>query len=609
MRARQWIAALAASSVLEWGGAAQAQGADLSEFERDTVAAALEASRGELEPEPEGKRIESIEVVTLEVLDERDPVPDFLNVFHSTTLPEVIRRELLFERSGRYRQRQIDESARNLRSLPQFSLVLVVPVRGSHPDSVRVLVITKDVWSLRLASYIEASNDGLVTLWVQPSETNLAGTHSAVSLLFTLYPDTYSLGGGLAIPRLAGSRIRSSASANVIQNRHSGKTEGSFGRLVHGQPLYSFDARWAWGVFMSWRSDIDRSYVGTELRTYDAAATPLVDDRIPLRYRREVWLGEYELVRSYGGRTKYDVSFGVEAKYQEYEPDDLSTYDSAAAAEYVAEEVPLSDTRVGPFVQLRIRGSDFLRTRNLDTLALQEDYRVGPEATFRVYPASGSVASSRDVLGIFAAGSYTVGLEDGLARAIVGSTTELAESDRTDALFEAAAHLVTPRLPFGRLIYGARAAYRYRDYYNRRFELGGGGRLRGYAVNEFRGKDLLVSNLELRTPSLGLWSGQLGGVLFYDVGDAFNGFDRLRPKQGAGFGIRVLIPQIDRIAFRMDWGFPFDEEHDTLPGAWFFSFGQAAPLPAIRRSGAADTLPSWLRGSAISPYSWAGESH
>ncbi len=609
MRARRWIEALAATTVLQWGGAVHAQGADLSEFERETMVAALEASQGELDPEPEGKQIESIEVITLEVLDERDPVPDFVNALHSTTLPKVIRRELLFERNGRYRQRKIDESARNLRSLPQFSLVLIVPARGSRPDSVRVLVITRDVWSLRLASYIEASNDGLVTLWLQPSETNVAGTHSAVSLLFTLYPDTYSLGGGLAVPRLAGSRIRSSVSGNVIQNRHTGRTEGSFGRLVHGQPLYSLDARWAWGVFMSWRSDIDRSYVGTELRTYDAAATPEIDDRIPLQYGRDVWLGEYELVRSYGHRIKYDVSFGVEAKYQEYDPGDLSAYDPAAAAQFVTEEVPLTDTRVGPFVQLRIHGSDFLRTRNLDTLALQEDYRTGPDATLRVYPASGAVVSSRDVLGIFAAGSYTVGLGDGLARTILATTTELSESDRTDALFEGAAHLVTPRLPFGRLIYGARVAHRYRDYYNRRFELGGGGRLRGYAVNEFRGKDVLVSNLELRTPSLGLWSGQLGGALFYDVGDAFDGFERLRPKHGAGFGVRVLIPQIDRIAFRMDWGFPLDAEHDPLPGAWFFTFGQAAPLPAIRRSGAADPMPSWLRESAISPYSWAGEAH
>jgi len=602
MLAGRWITALAASLVLARGGWARAQGADLSEFERETVAAALEASHGELDPQPEGKQIESIEVVTLEVLDERDPVPDLLNALHSTTLPEVIRRELLFERHEPYRQSQIDESARNLRSLPQLSLVLIVPVRGSRPDSVRVLVVTRDVWSLRLASYVEASNDGLVTLWLQPSETNLAGTHSAVSLLFTLYPDTYSLGAGLAVPRVAGSRVRSSVSANVIQNRHSGRTEGSFGRLVHGQPLYSLDARWAWGVFMSWRSDIDRSYVGTELRTYDAT-------EIPLQYRREVWLGEYELVRSYGHRVKFDLSFGVEAKVQEYDPGDLSAYDSAAAAQFVADEVPVSDTRVGPFVQLRIRGSDFLRTRNLDTLALQEDYRTGPDATLRVYPASGAVASSRDVLGIFAAGSYTVGLGDGMARAIVASTTEFAESHRNDALFEGAAHLVTPRLPFGRFIYGARVAHRYRDYYNRRFELGGGGRLRGYAVNEFRGKDVLVSNLELRTPSLGLWSGQVGGALFYDVGDAFDGFDNLWPKHGAGFGVRVLIPQIDRIAFRMDWGFPLDRDHDTLPGAWFFTFGQAAPVPAIRRSGAADPMPSWLRESAISPYSWAGEAH
>ena len=176
-------------------------------------------------------------------------------------------------------------------------------------------------------------------------------------------------------------------------------------------------------------------------------------------------------------------------------------------------------------------------------------------------------------------------------------------------LFEGVAHLVTPRLGFGRLVYDTRAAHRYRDYHHQRFVLGGDSRLRGYSATEFRGKDLLVSNLELRTAAVELLSAQLGGALFYDVGDAFNGLEQLRLKQGAGFGVRVLFPQLDRIALRVDWGFPLSEERDSWPGSIFATFGQAVPVRAIRRTGAADLLPSRAgRGSAVSHRSWAGES-
>ena len=43
----------------------------------------------------------------------------------------------------------LDESVRALRSFQQISLVLVVALVGSSSDKVRLLVVTKDVWSLR----------------------------------------------------------------------------------------------------------------------------------------------------------------------------------------------------------------------------------------------------------------------------------------------------------------------------------------------------------------------------------------------------------------------------------------------------------------------------
>jgi hypothetical protein len=42
-----------------------------------------------------------------------------------------------------------------------------------------------------------------------------------------------------------------------------------------------------------------------------------------------------------------------------------------------------------------------------------------------------------------------------------------------------------------------------------------------------------------------------------------------------------LFPEFDRIVFRADWGFPLSPGYATFPGAFFVSFAQAFPMPAV----------------------------
>src|SRR6185503_10552804 len=120
--------------------------------------------------DPAGKVIERVDVVVLDVFDEHDPIPDFFNVFHTMSRQGVIRHELLFSEGQRYDSARVDESARNLRLLAaQLGLVIVVPIAGSAPDRVRVLVIVRDIWSLRLNTSFTATEGGLQTLTLQPT--------------------------------------------------------------------------------------------------------------------------------------------------------------------------------------------------------------------------------------------------------------------------------------------------------------------------------------------------------------------------------------------------------------------------------------------------------
>ena len=544
-----------------------------SALERSVIEQNL-AQRGlTLESAPEGKEIEQVQIVSLDVFDERDPVPDFVNVLHATTREHVIRRELLFRAGEPYRALFAHETARNLRGLQQLSIVLIVPVQGTRPGRVRVLVITKDVWSLRLNWALELSNSNVTYLVLNPSEENLFGSHAIVGALFILDPATYSLGFSLAHRRLFGSHERVQLSASFIKNRFSGATEGSFGEFRYGQPLYSLGTKWSWGTSILWRTDIARRFKGVTVATTAAG--------IPVEYGRDRLYGGYELVRSFGRRFKYDLSLGVEADRSLYSPGDLSGYSPEAVQRFIATEVPVSDQRVGPFVQLHAHRTDYRSLLEVETLGLQEDYRRGHDLLLRLYGGSSALGSTRDLLGSQASLAYTLPVDDGFIRPVVSSNIEYASLNRNDALFQTALRIVSPRLGFGRLMIDGEFFTRYYNYLNRYYVLGGDNRLRGYGPGEFKGASLIAVNTELRTSSLDILSAQVGAAVFYDVGDAKNKVENFRLKQSVGLGVRVLFPEFDRIVLRADWGFPLTPGYSTFPGGFFLSFGQAFSMPAV----------------------------
>jgi hypothetical protein len=561
-----------------------------SSYESATIDRVLARLRAPLDPSPEGKIVESIDVVPLEVFEDRDPAPGFLNWFHVTSRPYIIRREVLLFPGRAFTQALADESARNLRSLSPLSLVLVFAVQGSRPDRVRVAVVTKDVWSLRLNSNYRFAGGQLEYLFLQPSERNLFGIHHAVAAQMSLDPGSISLGGSYSLPRIGGSRVRLNTDASAILNRQSGRPEGSFGSFIYGQPLYATQAEWAWGTYFVWRNEVTRRFVGAKLAGFDARATP-GKDGIPYLFRSDFLAGSYIVTRSFGGSNavpssgtiKHDLSLGVAADRRVFRTDDLSRFDPVAASEFVRRAVPMSDTRIGPTFEYHTYSTRFRRLLDVNTLALQEDYLVGHDLSIKLYPVTTALNSSRDFMGISASAAYTVPLGDGLARAVVESVTEIERTRLADASLFIRARVHTPSFGFGRLVFDVRFLDRYNNYLNRMSELGGDTRLRGYPTKAFIGSNVFSANLELRTRPMEIWSCQLAGATFVDVGDAFDSADELRLKQSAGFGIRFLLPQLDRVVMRADWGLPLTrgyKEPDSFPGDIIFTFQQAFPMPS-----------------------------
>lgn len=114
--------------------------------------------------------------------------------------------------------------------------------------------------------------------------------------------------------------------------------------------------------------------------------------------------------------------------------------------------------------------------------------------------------------------------------------------------------------------------------FSEQFFMGGPDNLRGYFNDRFWGNRTLLLSNELRVP-FGK-ENPLGGVLFADVGDAWQamdvnrenipGFDQhtqFKPQWGFGFGLRITIGGIGKI--RLDYGF---DQKGT--GRSHFSIGQ-----------------------------------
>jgi hypothetical protein len=485
---------------------------------------------------------------------------------------------------------------RNLRRLPgvpQLSAVLVVAAKGSSPDRVVLVVITKDVWSLRLSWDVVADPGGIDELLLQPSETNFLGTHQILGATFILEPLTYTVGTHYLIPRIGDSRIAVQASADLMVNKVSGSPEGSYGALVAGEPLFAGDTQWSWDTDVAWYDVYYRRYVNAQLSyfadtTSNQTPTCPGPQCLPFQYHWRQYSELAELTRSFGWDVNHDFTLAAGMTRSDYQVPSTPGVSPKTVQDFQNLYVPVSDTRVGPSLAYHTYEMRFVRVIDFDTLALQEDYRLGHDVLLGVFPSFKAIGSTRDVVRLDANAQYSWALRDGLFRVSVASRTEPEPTRIADASLQPTAHLATPTIAgLGRIVLDGTFLWRWRNYLNQTSTLGGSDRLRGFPTNFFVGDNLLNYNVELRSRPVEILSMELGGVAFYDVGDAFTGSGNFVPYQTVGAGIRTLFPWLDRTVFQADIGFPIVRPLDPATGSpiapysFILSFGQAFSTPTI----------------------------
>jgi outer membrane protein assembly factor BamA len=572
--------------------AGSARAHELGKLEHQALEDALALRGLEVDPAPEGKTIAQVQVVTLEVFSARDWYFQIFNVFHRTTREGMIRREALFSAGQPYDQALVDETWRNLQHPDLSSVVVVVPVKSPAPGMVDVLIVTRDVWSLRLNTEFNIQQREVLALSASLSENNLFGWRKQVALVFDMDQGSIALGPIYIDRNIAGTRLTLSASASALFSRADLRSEGSRAGATLRYPLFSLSSKWGASAGVSYGNGVVRAFTGNHLAGKDFKTTPEVE-RWPWIYRVRSFATSTSVTRSFGARVIQRVTAGH--AYSVVRPSFTPEFpqDDEARAEFAREVFPPSERVSRLALSHDVFTPRYVTYRDLDTFDLSEVVTMGPSTSTTVSRGARWLGGDRDYYSLAASAGWRLGLGGGLQTVSASWSGRFYGSRLQDQAYSAGLYLASPVLARRLRVIGSLAAAAYiDDTRNNYFALGGDAGLRGFVVGDLRGTSDVIGHLEVRSMALSVRSFRLGGVVFSDVGDAASpptgdGPDlaravrsvlRLNPKSDAGVGLRLLIPQLNTYVLRFDWAVPLQTTRNTpagLPGRFTFTFRQA----------------------------------
>ncbi len=181
-----------------------------------------------------------------------------VNRLHITTLPYVIRRELLVQPGDAYDSTRAAETERNLRRLGVFRSVRLDS--ATTDSGLVVRVTTRDGWSTR-PDFRFRSTGGEVAYTLALIEDNLLGTATQTSLLYRKNPDRSTTTLAFRQPRLIGGRVGITA---ALEDR----SDGELATVALGQRFFNLGSRSSWSLVGDTRTErVLRFSEGIELAT------------------------------------------------------------------------------------------------------------------------------------------------------------------------------------------------------------------------------------------------------------------------------------------------------------------------------------------------------
>ncbi|MES1157549.1 MAG: BamA/TamA family outer membrane protein [Haliangium ochraceum] len=562
----------------------------LGRLEQESTDEALAALGLHVDPRPEGKIVGTITVVNQEVFSRRDWWFQFFNLFHRTTRPEILRRELLFTPNTPYDATLIEESIRNLQSpsnlivggrpfgQPELSsVVVIVPVASPRAGIVDLLVVTRDVWSLRFNTNFEFQQNTLSLLETSMSENNLFGWRKYLSVGFTMDQGAYVIGPTYFDPNVGGSRLTLLASASASYARGTNDYEGNRELFSLRYPLFSLASRWGGGVDVRHQDAVIRTFRGNSLRRLDLPGDPAgVVETVPYEFRRTIAAVDGNVVRSFGASVIQRVTAGYlfdgrrSSTLPTFPGDPADPQRALDQQRFLLQFTPISEQRSEPYLVYETFTPRYDVYRDLDTFDLRENRRLGPSAEVRVGFGVPALGADFAAVALDGAVSWAVGLGGaggGYGSIALGGGARLRDGRFIDQSAGGRLYAASPSVRrLLRLVVSVEAGAYRADTQKRQFILGGATGMRGYAIGDFLGTTQIVAHTELRTAPLPVLSQRFGALLFYDVGDAASSFAAVVLHHDVGLGLRWLIPQLNSSVIRADWAIATQSTPFTAAG-------------------------------------------
>ncbi len=175
-----------------------------------------------------------------------------MNTLHFNTRHHVVRRELLFHTGDVYDAAQLAESERILRNLGFLNSVRVTPVDTTADGRVKVLVSTREAWTLRTSFSYSLASGGDQRWKVSASEGNFLG-----------YGVTAGAGVGAdedsSFWNLWYRQRRLFKAGFWFGLDYSQRDDGHTRRLIFNRPFYALDDPWGM-EFKVWNQEYGRRF-------------------------------------------------------------------------------------------------------------------------------------------------------------------------------------------------------------------------------------------------------------------------------------------------------------------------------------------------------------
>jgi outer membrane protein assembly factor BamA len=492
-------------------------------------------------PPPQNVEIHAINVEVKNVFDPEVPGENhwpftWANFLHIRTRASVIRKALLMKPGDKVNRSLLEESERNLRTLPfvKDAKILEVPAADGQAD---LIVKTQDTWTTQPQVNF-GSEGGQNHASIGFLEENFLGYGKTVSYFLRHDQDGTGQQFGYIDPQIGNSRF-------TLNSLFADTPFGNQQHLAVARPFYALETRAAGGVSYDHLLDVQKVFqAGSETSRY----------RI--------------------NQSNIDLFGGVRINQ------DLQDIQRVTLHYVYNENVYRSETRTtpgtlpasralsGPAVAWSREESQFIKETFVDKAERIEDINLGHQTTLRGGYSGRALGATETTTPFTVSDSFGFG-GDGPAFALtsygVSGRYNLYKTGQTgghtaDTIYYGNLNYYRHLLPEFPLtaVFHAESAYLQNPDVDNSLELGGDTGLRGFKVQSFTGNKTVLANAELRFfyPYEVLHLAYLGGAVFADVGQAQPqglGYNRRDVHASIGAGFRfALTRSTEGTVYRVD---------------------------------------------------------